>query len=321
MAPEAQAQPDGRMPLSLQNGNIEVRSWDDALAPAAAMSKVWVEAFGCELPAHFLSWAQQAKPETAEVSMPVWVNLEYLSAESYVERSHKLPSPVMSGPLKGRTKWFFYPGFTSQTGGLIRELELDASLRSHASQAFDALSAKPHSSKTTLFCYAPEALTEALQLSSLSSEDHEWQIAHGRGASAFDAALTLLPKQAVLPRFRKVPPLPQAQFDQLLHSSDLNFVRGEDSLVRALWAGKALIWHIYPQDDGAHGPKLNAFLDWLQAPHSLRQFHLRWNGLSPNPLPEIDLPAWQACVHAARQRLLSQTDLVSQLLQFVEEKR
>jgi uncharacterized repeat protein (TIGR03837 family) len=285
------------------------------------MSKVWIEAFGCELPAHFLSWAQQAKPETAEVSMPVWVNLEYLSAESYVERSHKLPSPVMSGPLKGRTKWFFYPGFTSQTGGLIRELELDASLRSHASQAFDALSAKPHSSKTTLFCYAPEALTEALQLSSLSSEDHEWQIAHGRGASAFDAALTLLPKQAVLPRFRKVPPLPQAQFDQLLHSSDLNFVRGEDSLVRALWAGKALIWHIYPQDDGAHGPKLNAFLDWLQAPHSLRQFHLRWNGLSPNPLPEIDLPAWQACVHAARQRLLSQTDLVSQLLQFVEEKR
>ena len=321
MAPEAQAQADGHMHLSLQNGHIEVRPWDDTLAPDAAMSNVWVEAFGCELPAHFLSWAQQAEPESGQVSVPVWINLEYLSAESYVERSHKLPSPVMSGPLKGRTKWFFYPGFTAQTGGLIRELELDASIRTNASQAFGALSAKPHSSKTTLFCYAPEALTEALQLSTLNAEDHEWQIAHGRGARAFDAALNLLPKQGVSPRFRKVPPLPQAQFDQLLHSSDLNFVRGEDSLVRALWAGKAFIWHIYPQEDGAHGPKLNAFLDWLQAPQSLRQFHLRWNGLSTNPLPQIDLPAWQACVHAARQALLAQTDLVSQLLQFVEEKR
>jgi hypothetical protein len=101
----------------------------------------------------------------------------------------------------------------------------------------------------------------------------------------------------------------------------LNFVRGEDSLVRALWAGKAFVWQIYPQDDGAHGPKMNAFLDWLQAPDSLRRFHLSWNGLSLEPLPEVDLPAWQACAMAAQARLMQQMDLVSQLLQFVEEKR
>jgi uncharacterized repeat protein (TIGR03837 family) len=100
----------------------------------------------------------------------------------------------------------------------------------------------------------------------------------------------------------------------------VNFVRGEDSLVRALWAGQALVWHIYPQDDGAHAAKLNAFLDWLEAPPSLRQFHLRWNGLSDLPLPEIDLVAWRCCVQAARQRLMKQSDLVTQLLQFVAEK-
>jgi uncharacterized repeat protein (TIGR03837 family) len=100
----------------------------------------------------------------------------------------------------------------------------------------------------------------------------------------------------------------------------LNFVRGEDSLIRALWAGKALVWHIYPQEDGAHAAKLNAFLDWLDAPVSLRQFHLTWNGLSQRRLPEIDLLAWQACVQNARQRLMKQADLVSQLLQFVAEK-
>ena len=41
----------------------------------------------------------------------------------------------------------------------------------------------------------------------------------------------------------------------------LNAVRGEDSLVRALWAGQPFVWHIYPQDDGAHHAKLDAFLD------------------------------------------------------------
>ncbi len=54
----------------------------------------------------------------------------------------------------------------------------------------------------------------------------------------------------------------------MLWACDLNAVRGEDSLVRGLWAGKALVWHIYPQDDDAHHAKLHAFLDSLQAPAS-----------------------------------------------------
>ena len=57
---------------------------------------------------------------------PVWINLEYMSAEAYVERFHRLPSPIMSGPLSGQTKWFFYPGFTPATGGLLRETGLMA---------------------------------------------------------------------------------------------------------------------------------------------------------------------------------------------------
>jgi uncharacterized repeat protein (TIGR03837 family) len=116
-------------------------------------------------------------------------------------------------------------------------------------------------------------------------------------------------------------PVPQAEFDHTLRACDLNFVRGEDSLVRALWAGRALVWHIYPQDDEAHRDKLGAFLDWLDAPPSLRQFHEVWNGLSTAPLPPITLPEWQACVRAARAKLLRQSDLVTQLLRFCTEKR
>jgi len=122
-----------------------------------------------------------------------------------------------------------------------------------------------------------------------------------------------------------LPALTQVDYDPLLWACDLNFVRGEDSLVRALWAARPFIWHIYPQDDGAHAAKLEAFLDWLQAPDSLRQFHRAWNGTDRRTelaeLPSPDLPAWQACALAARARLLAQDDLLAQLLRFVAKKR
>ena len=102
-------------------------------------------------------------------------------------------------------------------------------------------------------------------------------------------------------------------------------MRGEDSLVRALWAGQPFVWQIYPQDDGAHHAKLEAFLDWLDAPASLRRFHHAWNGLTdPNAarLPQpAELGVWSACARAARARLLAQDDLATQLLGFVAKKR
>ncbi len=319
MAPEAKLDAEGWAHLRFDAGEIEVRPWHAGLSPSAEAAHVWIEAFGCELPDHFLQSEQAKLPHD---KAPVWINLEYLSAESYVERSHRLPSPVMSGPMKGRTKWFFYPGFTAKTGGLLREKYLEESSTWKTTDASSAPSA-PHAAlptQSSLFCYEPAALSEALQLSSFNRPEHEWQVAHGRGALAFDKALGGLPFAENSPHYRKIPPLSQLEYDKLLSACDLNFVRGEDSLIRALWAGKALVWHIYPQEDGAHAAKLNAFLDWLDAPVSLRQFHLTWNGLSQRRLPEIDLVVWQACVQNARQRLMKQADLVSQLLQFVAEK-
>ena len=321
MAPPMTPNAEGRAQFNTTTGTVVVRSWHDALNGIDRTSNVWVEAFGCELPEHFVNWAHQSQTHANSTSCPVWLNLEYLSAETYVERSHKLPSPVMSGLLKGRTKWFFYPGFNDKTGGLIREASVLDKLDATATTESVQTCSKRSPQKSTLFCYEPAALAEAMQLVSLKSAGHHWQVAHGRGALAFEQALRNLPSHVDRPPHEFIAPLTQTKFDQLLKSSDLNFVRGEDSLVRALWAGKAFVWQIYPQDDGAHGPKLNAFLDWLQAPDSLRRFHLSWNGLSEEPLPEVDLPAWQACAMAAQARLVQQMDLVSQLLQFVEEKR
>jgi uncharacterized repeat protein (TIGR03837 family) len=49
-------------------------------------------------------------------------------------------------------------------------------------------------------------------------------------------------------------------FDRRLWACDFAVVRGEDSFVRAQWAAVPFAWHIYPQSEGAHRAKLEAFL-------------------------------------------------------------
>jgi uncharacterized repeat protein (TIGR03837 family) len=122
----------------------------------------------------------------------------------------------------------------------------------------------------------------------------------------------------------QLPYLSQTDFDHLLWACDFNFVRGEDSLVRALWAGKPFAWHIYPQDDLAHHDKLQAFEAALDMPADLRKFHAVWNGLETGPLAALSRTAidhWHAWGHQTQQRLLAQTDLASLLLSFVAQKR
>jgi elongation factor P len=105
--------------------NVSVIDWLDPAATrkavAAPAPDVLIEAFGCE-PAPELV-ARFAEPPAA-AGRATWINLEYLSAEPYVERLHGLPSPVFKGPGAGLTKRFFYPGFTPATGGLLREPDL-----------------------------------------------------------------------------------------------------------------------------------------------------------------------------------------------------
>ena len=125
-------------------------------------------------------------------------------------------------------------------------------------------------------------------------------------------------------RVSLLPLLSHTDFDTLLWSCALNFVRGEDSLVRALWAGRPFVWQIYPQDDGAHRPKLAAFLDALDAPPLVRNLHAQWNGLAPwrsdTALPLGDAQQWRAWAQATQQRLAQQTDLTGQLTAFVAER-
>ena len=309
---------------------------------------VVVEAFGCELPEAFQALMAQGR-------LPIWVNLEYLSAEGYVARSHGLASPVMSGPARGLTKWFFFPGFTPDTGGLLREPDLldvptnsaSESLTDNtprnvtASQTRQAqfdhavwLNALPldrpiaaHERLISLFCYEPAALPDLLTQLSQADAPTRLLVTQGRPSAAVAAATQALhmPSSGTGPlHISQLPYLSQTDFDHLLWACDFNLVRGEDSLVRALWAGQPFAWHIYPQDDLAHHDKLHAFEAALDMPADLRKFHAVWNGLETGPLPALSRTAiddWRVWGHQTLERLLAQTDLTSQLLSFVAQKR
>lgn len=287
---------------------VEVLRWGHE-GPELPPGDVVIEAFGCELPAAFVERMAQRPP--------VWINLEYLSAEDYVERSHGLPSPQRNG----LTKWFFYPGFTPRTGGLLREPGLMAERAGFDRQAWlqaQGLAWQPGERVASLFCYDNPAMPQLLQ--TLSAAPTLLLLAPG---PAQRQALPLLDGHGRLGALRTLPLpwLPQRGFDRLLWSCDLNFVRGEDSFVRAQWAGAPFVWQIYPQHDGVHAAKLDAFLARFGATQGVRALWHAWNGLGlwPDALPPRD--EWAAACLAWRETLLAQEDLTTQLLRFAESKR
>ena len=292
------------------------------------LAGVWIEAFGCNVHEDFI-----AHFFASDVQQPVWINLEYLSAEPYVERSHLLTSPVMSGPAKGWQKTFFYPGFTRNTGGLLRQHALeDSSSVSKPDNVGKWL--KQHNVTwqgerlVSLFCYEPSQLPGLLDRMAQDAMPTLLLATAGRASAAVRTVAGDAAQIGNL-RLQYLPYLTQVGFDSLLQVCDLNFVRGEDSVVRAIWAGKPFVWHIYPQYDGVHWAKLDAFLNQLNPPESVRTFHHLWNSVSDAVLPQggnlalptKDLAAWIGAVTRLRDKLTHMDDLTSQLVQFASKNR
>jgi len=271
-----------------------------------------VETFGCDPPEAFVA-RMAARPHA-----PLWINLEHLSAEPWVERSHGLPSPQRNGLVK----WFYFPGFTPRTGGLLREPGLLA-----ARQGFDrvawlrdrGLTPRPGERVVVLFCYENPRLAEWLACLA----DRPTLLLATPGLVQRQLRGLVLPPQV---RTLDLPWFDQAGFDRLLWSADMNVVRGEDSVLRAAWAGAPFVWHIYPQQDRAHEAKLRAFLDLLtegaepESAAALARLWRRFNGLEPGAIALPDGTAWAAMTLGLQHRLAAQDDLVSRLLSFVAGK-
>lgn len=299
---------------------VEWLRWSEPL-PKREPGDVVIEAFGCDLPAPFVADMRRPTP-------PLWINLEHLSAESYVERSHALPSPQQAGPGVGLTKWFLYPGFTTRTAGLIREPGLLGARTAFDRAAWLASQGlRPTSDErvVSLFCYPNEQLGALLAV--LAREPTLLLATPGHAARQVRELLGPAMARARL-RAVELPYLSQPGFDRLLWACDVNLVRGEDSFVRAQWAGTPFLWQAYPQSDAVHARKLDAFLDHFLdgcdavLARGLRQCFARYNGLGTGPIDHWpDRLAWTAHTRRWTQHLASQQDLTSHLLEFVAAKR
>jgi len=334
---------------------VEVYRWHKEF-PETRPADLVIEAFACKLPENYVasmaSAVNQSVPQaktdatantTDALSVtrePVWVNLEYLSAEDWIETHHKLPSPHTKLPL---TKYFFFPGFTNRTGGLLLEKGLldrrDAFLKDETSQnefwnSMGLKKPKDEKLKISLFAYENDAVNGLFEAWSTGSR----------------SVLCLVPEGRILPQVGKyfsddmpcagkhysrgnldvhvVPFVEQERYDELLWACDVNFVRGEDSFVRAQWAGKPFIWQIYPQHDAVHLKKLQSFLMLFNKPlgnsasHAVEGLWQLWNSGG------VAEQAWTAFVaelievnRRAQEwsRQLASNNLALNLLDFYEE--
>lgn len=245
---------------------VEIRHWPRTFPHQVQAADIVIEAFGCTLPEPYIT------AMAARSRKPVWVNLEYLSAEDWIEGCHALPSPH---PRLALTKWFFFPGFSEQSGGLICEAGLFA--RRDAWQAdlagqqaywhrLGLAPRQPDELIISLFTYESPAVGDWLQACAHGTQAVRVMVPHGRviaDVARLFGRDTLMAGETLSLGSLTVHVLPfseQSEYDQLLWSCDFNIVRGEDSFMRAQWAARPFLWHIYPQDEDAHIVKLDAFL-------------------------------------------------------------
>ena len=371
-----------QLDISIDNqicNDIIITKWDEN-ADFSVAADVVIEAFGCELPPAYLAAMVQKQS--------IWINLEYLSAEPWIDDFHAKPSPqVFSNANPSLIRHFYFPGFTEKTGGLIREAYIATQLQN---QIKSNLQPVEYTQQLSLINPRPQAGEgaqsrgrratcvdlNAVPLSNLSFAS-EREAIKTEEESLKDAALKIslfcypnapiydlfdalqannhavhmyVPQSSILPKVAEffgkeliqvgdkitqhkliveiLPFLSQADYDQLLRDCDLNFVRGEDSWIRAIWAGKPFIWQPYFQEECTHMIKLNAFLDLFYADCEQKQMiceaHRYWSAGQDSPdvfnalisATINTLDTIQIYTHLQAKNLAHQPDLASQLVKF-----
>ncbi|HJV50751.1 MAG TPA: elongation factor P maturation arginine rhamnosyltransferase EarP [Noviherbaspirillum sp.] len=322
-------------------GGVMVRHWrdQDGVFSADEIADIVIEFFGCDIPPGYVAAMVDCDPR------PVWINLEGLSAEEWVEGCHTLPSSHPRLPL---TKYFFFPGFTGKTGGLLHEASLEEQRRQFqadpaAVAAFLArlgmTPAELASLKASMFCYPHAPVSKLFDAWRNGGRALTCLVPEGVAADVVQAFLGEEARPgAVCTRdaltVRVLPFVPQPDYDKLLWACDLNFVRGEDSFVRAQWAGKPFVWHIYPQEKNLHHVKLRAFLQrYSPGIESVNTLSLRWNGATSEDMEgqagwseiwtqfQADMPEIAKRTREWRQQVLVNGDLATNLLKFADALR
>lgn len=320
---------------------VTVRHWRDqeGVFSARDVADIVIEFFACDLPPGYIAAMAKCDPH------PVWLNLEGLSAEEWVEGCHTLSSPQSRSSL---TKYFFFPGFTNKTGGLLRESSLEEQRRQFQSEPsamaaflaqFGVTPTEMTSLKVSLFCYPHAPVAALFDVWQRGDAAVTCLVPEGVAAEAIQSFLGGDAKAGAVRTcgaltVRVLPFVAQPDYDKLLWACDLNFVRGEDSFVRAQWAGKPFVWHIYPQDENLHHKKLRAFLRRYSADmDGLTAFSLYWNDALAESLGEpvdrsapwlqiqADMPDIARRSDEWRRQMQANGDLASNMLKFAGSLR
>lgn len=234
------------------------------------VSDIIIEAFGCNIFDEYI--------EVAKKQSKLWINLEYLSGEDWVEDFHLNESLIDSKTLK---KIFYMPGFSEKSGGILMDTEFlenkDYS-KNHKEEVLKKYF--PYLDFTnkrvgTVFSYEKnfDNLLETLN----NQEEETFLILMGeKTQKSFEK---FFEKNSTgdyinLEKYGKIylynaKFFSQEEYDSIISAVDFNFTRGEDSIVRAILVGKPFLWHIYLQDEKFHMVKLRAFLDRFRESVSL----------------------------------------------------
>ncbi|WP_299496571.1 elongation factor P maturation arginine rhamnosyltransferase EarP [uncultured Shewanella sp.] len=320
---------------------ITIEHWQSPFVKTWRPGQVLIEAFACELPESLI------RHRHTLTQPPVWINLDYLTAESWIDDCHGLASLLSDG----QQRYFFFPGFSSKSGGLICEHELfkqqtmwlnDAHAQHHwlTHLGFTQLTHKEvNATYISVFSYPSPALTALSHYWQQSTEPTHLFVPYGKSLESLQWILNADEAEFIIGHSYQannlhvhvLPMTTQEEFDKLLWYCDINIVRGEDSFLRAQWAKKPFIWHIYPQEENAHIDKLSAFMTHYCAslPHNAAQ---SWQSLcltfnQGNTQASVD--AWVSFIqhhqvlekHAKKwpKQALNESDLATRLVNFVKK--
>ncbi len=287
---------------------VLIVGWD---APPQ-QADVVLETFSGDLPPAILDDMRGAVARGRLV--PVWLDLEYLSAEPWVESCHGLPSPQPGG----LTRWFAFPGFTARTAGLpgpqmpltklppaladvLAGTGLDGpGLDDSGSAGRDVNDTPKRPLTASVFCYRDSPLPALLDAMQSGARDVRLLVPGGMPGGLGGRSLgpqtgdTWRGGRLTLVR---MPFVDQDAYDAILAACDLNLVRGEDSFVRAQWAARPLLWAAYRQPDDAHLDKVDAWLARSAMPQAWADLNRWFNGAIPGPGTEGHAVAlWRAAI-------------------------
>ena len=226
------------------------------------VSDVFIEAFGCNVPEEYVKAAKE--------NSKLWINLEYLSGEKWIEDFHLCESLIDSKTLK---KIFFMPGFSEKSGGVIIDSGFLERMKFGKENRDEVLKKyfKDFDLKDkfigTVFSYEKnfENLLETLK----NYEKETVLLLMGeKTQKSFSEILkkNLTEDYGNIVKYGKITMIysdffSQEEYEEIISASDFNFTRGEDSFVRGIILGKPFMWHIYLQEEKAHMDKIKAFTE------------------------------------------------------------